>query len=318
MLKGFLGDETSPIALPAGALDTAARGLGVGSDKSGEVNVDIVVYLNQIMGLSDPATVTILDPKICIDVKQEVKGVVQLVQKCFLDYGAYGYDRLVNFSTTEQSLPAPAYIPELAPQDGWFEYLALVPGTEMDPRFWILQGPILDAVFDVDPGFTNGNIGGFAQAADDTRAVINFMHNWPVPGDYDTAVPCLASGDITYDVSISEMSGLQVPVRMVAGTEGREFTVTVNNESSSPDPATGTVTVTAVDANGISINTFPRVFAFTDLLPGQNASWTELFSVDYKTTITWTATAEAEFDVNPGNDSVTEMTTVTGGGGGRP
>jgi hypothetical protein len=176
----------------------------------------------------------------------------------------------------------------------------------------------MDAVFDVDPGFTNGNIGGFAQAADDTRAVINFMHNWPVPGDYDTAVPCLASGDITYDVSISEMSGLQVPVRMVAGTEGREFTVTVNNESSSPDPATGTVTVTAVDANGVSINTFPRVFVFTDLLPGQNASWTGLFSVDFKTTITWTATAEAEFDVNPGNDSVTEMTTVTGGGGGRP
>ena len=54
--------------LPEGAtLDTAARGLGAGSDKTGEVNVDLVAYLNQIMGLSDPVTSTILDPKICIE-----------------------------------------------------------------------------------------------------------------------------------------------------------------------------------------------------------------------------------------------------------
>ena len=317
ILTGYLGDEESPISLPAGALDTAARGFGVASDKSGEVNVDMVAYLNQIMGLSNTATITILDPKICIDIKEEVMGVVQLVEKCFLDYGAYGYYRMANFSTTEQSLPAPAYIPELAPEEGWFEYLSLVPDT--DPfLFEILQGPIMDAVFGIEPGFTDGNIGGFAQAADDTRAVINFMHNWPVPGDFDTPVPCLASGDTTYDVSISEVSGLQVPVRMVAGTEGREFTVTVNNENSSPDAASGTVTVTAIDADGAAIDTFPKVYVFTDLLPGQNASWTELFSVDIKTTITWTATADAEFDVNTGNNSVTETTTVTGGGGGRP
>jgi uncharacterized membrane protein YgcG len=312
MLVGFLGAETSPITLPAGALDTAARGLGVASDKAGEVNVDLVAYLNQIMGLSDPATTTVLDPKICIDVKEEVMGVVQLVQKCFLDYGAYGYDRTANFG----ALPAPAYMPEFAPTDGWFEYLAEVDPPVNPPLFEILQGPILDAVFGVHPGFLDGNIGGFAQAADDARAVIDFMHTNPVPGDFLTAVPCAASGDITYDVSISEVSGLQVPVRMVAGTEGREFTVTVNNESSSPDPATGTVTVTAVDANGASIDTFPRVFTFTDLLPGQSASWTELFSIDLKTTVTWTATAEAEFDVNPGNNSVSETTTVIGGGGG--
>jgi hypothetical protein len=312
MLVGFLGDEASPISLPGGVLDTSARALGVASDKTGEVNTDLVAYINQIMGLSDPATTTILDPKICIDVKEEVKGVVQLVQKCFLDHGAYGYDRATNFG----ALPVPAYIPELAPVVGWFEYLAEVNPPVDPPLFEILQGPILDAVFGVDPGFLDGNIGGFAQAADDTRAVIDFMHSNPVPGGFETAVPCIASGDITYDVSISEVSGLQVPVRMVAGTEGREFTVTVNNESSSPDPATGTVTVTAVDANGASLDTFPRVFDFIDLLPGRSASWTEFFGVDFKTTITWTATADAEFDVNFGNNSVTETTVVTGGGGG--
>ncbi len=47
----------------------------------------------------------------------------------------------------------------------------------------------MDAVFGTDPGFLDGNIGGFAQAADDTRAVIDFMHDRPVPLDYETPVP---------------------------------------------------------------------------------------------------------------------------------
>jgi hypothetical protein len=312
ILSGYLGAETSPLELPASALDTAARGFGAASDKAGEVNLDMVVYLNQIMGLADRATLTILEPKTCINMKEEVAGQVKLVEKCFLNYGAYTYNRAGNFST----LPDPAYIPAAAPVEGWFEYLAQLPGTE-PPLFQIMQGPVTTAVFTDAAGYLNGNIGGFAQAADDTRAVIDFMHSNPVPGDFATPVPCVASGDITYDVSISEVSGLQVPVRMVAGTEGREFTVTVNNESSSPDAASGTVTVTAEDANGFAIPGFPRIFAFTDLLPGTNAYWTEGFSIDYKTTVTWTATAEADFDVNPGNNSVTETTQVTGGGGGR-
>jgi hypothetical protein len=186
--------------------------------------------------------------------------------------------------------------------------------------FEILQGPILDAVFGIDPGFLDGNIGGFAQAADDARAVIEFMHSNPVPAHYVTAVPCAASGEITYDVSISDVSGLQVPVRIVDGSEGREFTLTVNNESGSPDAASGTVTVTAIETNGDALDTFPRVFTFIDLAPGTSASWTEFFSVNlgHATTITWTATAVAEFDVNLGNNSVTETSQVkrTGGGGG--
>jgi hypothetical protein len=314
MLSGYLGVAPG-ITLPGNLYDTAARGLGAASDKTGEVNVDLVAYLNQIMGLTDPATPTVLDPKMCINVKEEVKGVVQLVQKCFLNYGAYGYGRMGNFG----ALPAPAYIPAGAPIDGTFEYLADLGTTP--PTFAIAQGPISNTVFPdgsggVKPGFTNGNIGGFAQAADDARAVIDFMHTWPVPGDYPTPVPCVAAGVTTYDVSINDQSGLQVPVRMVSGTEGRDFTVTVANESSSPQAATGTVTVTAVDANGVDIPTFPRVYAFTNLVPGTSTFWTEGFTVDYKTTVTWTATADAPFDVNPANNSVTETTTVTGKGGG--
>jgi hypothetical protein len=320
MLTGFLGEESAPIMLPATPLDTAARGVGVASDKIGEVNVDLLVYLNQVLGLSDLES-TYLGAPICQLNREEVQGVVQEVEKCFLNYGAYGYDRTSNFG----SLPYPAYIPENNPEDGTFEYLALVPGSEDDPRFYIVQGPIMGAVFLDDPGhnnvYMNGNLGGvmngnissFAQAADDTRAVINFMHSNPIPFGYATAVVCQASGDIGYDVLISDVSGLQVPVSMVDGMEeGREFIVTVGNAG--PDPATGTVTVTAKEANGDSIPTFPRVFSFTDLAPnGAPFSVTENFVVDlgYTTTITWTATVVAEFDVNPGNNSVTETTSVT-------
>jgi energy-converting hydrogenase Eha subunit B len=167
----------------------------------------------------------------------------------------------------------------------------------------------------IDLGFLAGNIGGFAQAADDTRAVIDFMHNWPVPGDFPTPVPCTDSGETSYDVSISDVSGLQVPVRMVAGTEGREFTLTVTNEGASPDAATGAVLLTAIDAIGNPIPTFPRAYTFTLLAPGTSTSWTEGFSINYATTITWTATVTATFDVNPSNNSVTETTEVIGTGG---
>jgi len=308
---GYVGEPGNPLDLPGWFADTAARALGAASDKDGVVDVDLVVYLNQIMGLSDPATTTVV-PKICIDVKEEVKGVVQLVEKCFLRYVGYEYERAVNFS----ALPDPAYIPESGPMEGWFEYLAEVDPPVDPPLFEIVQGPILDAVFGVDPGFLDGNIGGFAQAADDTRAVIEFMHSWPVPGDYPTPVPCGDSGETTYDVSISQMSGLQVPVMMVDGSEGREFTVTVSNQSASPDAATGTVTVTAMEG-GQSIATFPRVFTFTDLAPGTSKSWTEVFTVNlgHSGTISWIATAAAEFDVNPANDSVAKTTTVIWIGG---
>lgn len=312
--NGFLGAQASPIPLPGDPLDTAARALGAGSDKTGGVDVDLVAYLNQIMGLTNPTTPTILDPKICIDVKEEVQGTVQLVEKCFLDYGAYDYHRPSNFG----ALPSPAYIPGNSPMDGWFEYLEEITAT---PTFGIAQGPILNAVFNGDPGFTGGNIGGFAQAADDARAVIDFMHNWQVPDAYVTPVPCEASGIETYDVSISPLSGLQVPTQMVdGGEEGREFVVTVLNEGSSPDAASGAVTVTAVAESGGVIDGSPWVFAFENLAPGASRSWTQVFTTNLgvRTTINWTAFVTAPGDVNPLNNTVQATTSikVTGSGAG--
>ena len=92
------GDVADPITLPASAsvLDTAARGLGAASDKGGEVNVDMVAYLNSAHGPGDNVP-TILDPKLCETYREEVQGAIQLVEKCYLDYAAYGYDRTTNF-----------------------------------------------------------------------------------------------------------------------------------------------------------------------------------------------------------------------------
>ena len=328
ILTGSIG-----ITLPADALVTAARALGAASDKTGEVNVDLVAYLNQTMGLTDEATATILDPKICINVREEVQGAVQLVQKCFLNYGptrtsgTYGYNRESNFT----ALPAPPYIDDSLGSEGddvpgWFEYLALVPTTSF---FQIEQGPILDAVFPDSPfvGFDDSDIGAFAQAADDARAVINFMHNWPVPNadEYATPVPCAARTDIAYDVSIPEQSGLQVPKNIVTGTEGREFIVTVANAG--PDPATGTVTVTAVVADG-SPSPGPWTYPFADLAAAQSVAFTQLFTaptVSEATTITWTADIDAPYDPDDGpfgdNNTATATSSVRltgGGGGGQP
>ena len=85
LLTGTIG---APLPQGAGVLDTAARGIGAGSGKTGEVNVDLVAYLDQLMGLTAPGTVTILDPKLCETYREEVQGVIQLVEKCFLNYGA--------------------------------------------------------------------------------------------------------------------------------------------------------------------------------------------------------------------------------------
>jgi len=50
---------------------------------------------------------------------------------------------------------------------------------------------------------------------------------------------------------------------VAAGTEGREFTLTVENAG--PDAATGVATVTATDATGALLPTFPRSYPFTIL-----------------------------------------------------
>ena len=346
MLTGAIG-----VDLPQGAdiFDTAARGLGVASDKGGKVTVDMVAYLNMLMGLDGVPTFI---GKLCETYREEVQGTIQPVEKCFLNYGSgpsdvppilggldgvnYLYTRSNNFSILEPSLPLPSYIPEGDARDGSFEYLVTV--DDVTPSFTIAQGPILYGVFCVDadglpvlptadgscptsiidPGFLDGNIGGFAQAADDTRAVINFMHDWPMPDAdvFGTPVPCAPSGDILYDLAISEQSGLQVPKNYVNGGE-REFFINVGNLG--PDEANGTVTVVANGDEGL-LGSWP--FLITDLPMGQTASFTGFFTIDTTSSeIAWSATVVADppgADPNPTNNTrdATSKVRASGGGGG--
>jgi len=329
MQTGYLGAAGNPIELPDPiVLNTAARGFGAAADKTGKVTVDQVVYSNEIMGLLDVPTYL---PQLCVTVREEVQGDMEEVEKCVLDYSAYVYEREMNFA----QLPAPPYIPADYPTPGWFEYLGVVDPDATPVLFQIIQGPILDSVFCLDslglpvvpedgvclgsiaPGFVDGNVGGFTQAADDTREVIEFTHDRPMPLGYETPVPlCGEPLPDVFDVSISPDSGLQVPVRMVIGTEGREVILTVANAG--PSTATGTATVVGIATNGQTVFSQSQGF---DLDANRTQSWTWMFSLDFATTVTWTATATPECDdcdLNMANNTVTETTIVrgTGSGGG--
>jgi len=285
-------------------------------------------YVNQMLGLVEESANPVLG-KLCTPVKEEVMGEIRMVNKCVLDMRTFTYNRQITYGPNPGSLPLPPYIPEGDPEHGTFEYLA-VSSTVPSLTFEIVQGPIVDAVPELlgDPIFMGTNVDAFVAAADDARGVIDFMHSWPVPAIYATQVTCDVGADVYYDVSISADSGLQVPVRMVAGTEGREGTLTVYNGG--PADATGTVTLSAVDKDGVPYTgPFYRVVdgvpteevlfdvpeEFT-LSEGRSASWTFFFSIDYQTTIYWTAVADAEFDVNTSNNTVEETTVVTRSTGG--
>ena len=324
MTSGSIG-----IDLPGSAdvLTTAARALGAASDKSGKVNVDMVVYLNQIMGLTAVGGQSYL-PTECITVREEVMGVVQLVQKCFLDYPeSWAYNRNDNFAASGGGLPFEPYIiPDggSVPGTGVFEYLSKLDGCE--DAMYVTQGPIMEAVFPNQTPTQQYGITGFALAADDARAVIDYMHNWPVPGTCETPIPCdaLVTED-SADVSISDVSGLQVPKNLVDYSEGREFTVTVANGG--PDAASGTVTVNAVAANGGAIISGdetvgpPWVYTFSDLANGSSEQFVQPFRIEVGgvTTISWTAAVTIDqIDPNPSNNTVTATSNVktTGSGGG--
>ena len=335
--EGTLGENIDSALSDLGVslLDTAARGIGAASGKDDKLNVDLFAYLNEILELTAQSPTPLLNTSpICEWYREEVMGQMESVQKCFLDYSNFSYNREVNFSGGEsvEGLPNPPYIPETLPASGKFEYLAEL---TLEPlTFHIVQDLIMDAPIPEWSSVPNSaNIGGFVQAADDTRAVIEFMHTWPVPGDYPTVVPCDNEGNTFYDVSISDVSGLQVPVRMTAGTwRGGEVTV-VNN---GPGDASGTIMVERL-MNGESFTLYsaepeegeelpPPIFEAPepfDLLAGGSMTWHFYFTIesDIKTTIDWKATAVAVDDVNLDNNVVEEETSVTksnsaGGGGG--
>lgn len=308
--NGVLGNPAIVLPKPFsqyGILDAAAKALGAAADKGGKIDVDLVVYLNQILGLDKVSTQ--LEPKICIDVKEEIQGVVQIVNKCFLNYGAYDYLR----AQTYGNLPYPKNIPANNPVLGFFDYLTLYPLQTPDgkPLFNILSASIAPTVFPDSaggslPGFTDGNIGGFAQASDDARAVIDFMHSHPVLEGYEAPVLCEGTAPPPPAALVDVSSKLQMPIRMVGNT-AREGTLTVTNLKGAP--ASGFVQLVGSDSTGKLLYRYE--FPFGPLAASRSQSWTISFTgPSYATTITWTATASAPGDNNLTNNTAADTTVV--------
>lgn len=314
--NGTLGSPTIALPVPFGGygfLDTAAKSLGAAADKGGKIDMDLVVYLNQIMGLDLLTTPTLL-PKKCIDIKQEVQGVVQTVNKCFLDYGAYSYSRLQTYG----KLPYPKNIPAANPQEGFFDYLTPYPALvapDGRPLFNLTSASIYPTVFQSLPGFTGGNVGGFAQASDDARAVIDFMHSHPVMVGYEAPVLCSGAVPPPPAAVVDVSSKIQMPTRMVGNTT-REGTLTVTNLKGSA--ASGSLLLTGKDSTGKVL--IVNQNNFSNLAAGKSTSFTVTFKgPGYATTINWTLTASAAGDSNQTNNTVNATTRVTaprGNGGG--
>jgi hypothetical protein len=313
MTKGLLG--TPAIALPNpfsqyGILDTAAKALGAASDKGGKINIDLVVYLNQILGLDQLPQEQLAVSKIPLTIRQEVQGQVVEVTKYFLDYSAYNYER----AETYGNLPFPKNIPAKNPQLGYFDYLtpySSLTATDGRPLFNISSANIVSTVFVSLP--IMHNIGAFAQASDDARAVIDFMHSHPVMTGYEAPVLCEGSVAPPPLPAVDVSSKLQMPTRM-AGNTTREGTLTVSNLKGAP--ASGSALLVGKDSTGKEL--FAQ-YNFNALAAGKSVSFIFPFKApNYATTITWTATATAVGDNNVTNNVATFKTTVTAPrGGGR-
>ena len=301
------GSNVPGLAIPQGQdrLLTAARSLGTASDKGGEVNADMVAYVNRILGLTETSDLTPIE----VWMRKEVMGKMANVPEVFLDYSGFDYTRRGNF----QNLPMSPYIPRYSEPytaDGIFEHLAEDESLSIDTngngledserRFKIEHSGIFATVFN-DTDADAGNMNGFVQAADDTRAVINYMHSWPVPADHATKRPPCASSndDKAFDVFVSR---IQAPTYIVLGAEEREIAVYVgittvtgeaeieltifgiNKGSGKTYTKTGMLTLTSDAPTAV----------FTDTVFGFESELTKNLGV-----IEWTATIT---DVIPSND----------------
>ena len=130
---------------PASWLDIAAALFAAGADKTGIIDVDEVVYINEFLGLN-------------------VDG--------YGHYNGYTYDRQPRFGSVDATLllPTPGdpttYTPQTVPiMDYVFD--------SYDPDLGTVPGAGANA--------TGANARGFARAADDALQVIEFIHDYALP-----------------------------------------------------------------------------------------------------------------------------------------
>jgi hypothetical protein len=177
---GALVDQTqTPIVLPpqandadgTGFLDHAAAALGAAAGKGDLINLDLVVYDNRILNI--PSSTTVLDTVTRDGVK-------------YVDYDSSGY-------SYERSSVFPGCVRGL---------LVDFPSTGLTTSF---SGTIMNCVFgSIDAsGMCSGGqnfightaLHGFAQRADDARAVIAFVHDNVVADSTAILDPAFAGVD---------------------------------------------------------------------------------------------------------------------------
>jgi hypothetical protein len=129
-------------AITAADLTASAAFLAAASDKSGELTIDEVAYLDAFLGIN-------------LDGSGDVTWSV-------VDYTSFSYDRSDAFDGVTASV--------LVLQPDGITYVV----TDVE---------VYDAVFGNEDYTGSGTIEAFAQAADDARSVVNYIHEYAIPAD---------------------------------------------------------------------------------------------------------------------------------------
>lgn len=148
-IRGPLGTFDPPVQPGAqhAFLDHAASGIAGAADKYLGLNLDIVIYSNRVLDI--PESTTVMETLESERVNGELLGVPG---ELYLDYGDYTYSRSETFP-------------------GCVQGYELVDGVPV-----LFEASLMEAVFG-DEDFTGSNVYGFAQRADDARAVIAYTHD---------------------------------------------------------------------------------------------------------------------------------------------
>lgn len=171
-----LGDATrTNLDLTNEQMLLAASLLAAAADKTGNITLDKLIYVNSIYGINQVGTLP-----------GEVEG------KTYFDFTAYTYDRNV-FASRSSGDCATGWIWVLQPVPGattLFEAQCMeILGNETDPTINAVHFTNMEESYTTvldqngDPlvyDFVN-NVRAFAQASDDALQVLEYMHNYSVP-----------------------------------------------------------------------------------------------------------------------------------------
>ncbi len=157
----------SPDALALELMDRAAAMLGGASDKFGKIGLDELMYVSEILAMGPDMNTAAQDlfgePLAHPDPK---------ARSSFFNFSRFEYDRGATYAGDVCYLKVAT--PDGAPGSG--------DTLPVDVTGEIVKEPILELVFGNEE-FTGYNAWGFAQAVDDARAVIFFVHEHPVPAE---------------------------------------------------------------------------------------------------------------------------------------